>query len=99
MIVRLVKMTFQSSRVPEFLSLFETVKDKIRSFKGCNCLELYRDVNNANVVFTYSIWESGEALELYRISPLFQQTWTKTKLLFELPAEAWSLDRMVINAV
>jgi autoinducer 2-degrading protein len=98
MIVRLVKLTFQSSRVSEFLPLFESVKGKIQQFEGCSQLQLLRDVNNENIFFTYSVWESGEALELYRISPLFRDTWEKTKALFSAPAEAWSLDQMVINS-
>ena len=43
MFTRIVKIEFQEDKVAQFLANFETVKHKIRTFKGCMHLELWRD--------------------------------------------------------
>lgn len=87
-------MSFEPSKIKEFLSNFETNKDKIRAFEGCNFLELYRDQNNTNIFFTYSYWSSETSLENYRHSDLFKSVWAKTKPLFNAKPEAWSVDKL-----
>ena len=94
MLVRIVKMSFEGDKVDEFLTNFEANKIKIRGFTGCNFLELYRDQNNTNVFFTYSYWDSEEALNNYRNSDLFNAVWTKTKPLFNAKPEAWSVNKI-----
>jgi quinol monooxygenase YgiN len=91
MIKRIVKMTFRPNQVDTFLNeVFAQSKSAIRAFPGCHSMELLRDINRTNVLFTLSIWESPEHLEQYRQSPLFQATWAKTKILFDDKPEAWS---------
>ena len=46
MFVRIVKMSFQEDKVEEFLQNFNENKVAIRSYSGCQLLELYRDKNN-----------------------------------------------------
>ncbi len=87
-------MSFEPSKIDEFLSNFEANKFKIRSFEGCNFLELYRDQNNTNIFFTYSYWDSETHLENYRHSELFKAVWAKTKPLFNAKPEAWSVDKI-----
>jgi heme-degrading monooxygenase HmoA len=53
---------------------------------------LLRFTDDPRVLFTLSIWENPEALEAYRRSELFQNTWAKTKALFAEKAEAWSVE-------
>ncbi len=91
MLVRIVRMTFKPEEVNTFLELFETVKLKIRSFEGCEHLELLRDYDNASIYHTYSVWNDGDHLEKYRKSELFQDTWAKTKVLFADKPKAFSL--------
>tara|TARA_R110002096_G_scaffold351893_2_gene544919 strand:+ start:374 stop:670 length:297 start_codon:yes stop_codon:yes gene_type:complete len=93
-LVRIVKMSFEPSKIEEFLANFETVKEKIRNFKGCNFLELYRDQNNTNIFFTYSYWNTEANLNTYRHSELFKNVWSKTKPLFNEKPEAWSVDKL-----
>jgi len=93
MIVRIVKMTFQPDKVADFLLLFEEVNNKIRLFPGCRHLELWQENEKGNVLFTYSIWDNEHALNHYRFSDLFKTTWSRTKILFEKKAEAWSLNK------
>jgi len=94
MFVRIVKMSFSEEHINGFLNNFEENKNKIKAFKGCNLLELYRDKSNSNIFFTYSYWESENDLEHYRQSDLFKSVWSKTKALFNSKPEAWSVDKL-----
>ena len=91
MLKRMVKMTFQKDRIADFLAIFEGSKHLIRNFPGCQHLELLRLEDQPEVMFTFSIWDGPEALEAYRQSELFQNTWSKTKVLFAGKPEAWSM--------
>lgn len=95
MIIRIVKMTFDPTRVSEFEAVFNAKKERIRAFPGCTHLELLRDADRANVYFTYSYWNAAADLETYRHSELFKATWAKTKPLFVDKPQAWSMDRLV----
>ena len=91
MLIRIVRMQFQQDKVSQFLRLFESSKVRIRSFEGCEHLELKRDVEHTNVYYTLSHWKGPEYLEKYRNSDFFRSTWSKTKPLFEEKAKAFSL--------
>ncbi|MDW5289799.1 antibiotic biosynthesis monooxygenase family protein [Formosa sp. PL04] len=95
MFVRIVKMSFEPTKVDEFLNLFDSKKELIRNFEGCEFLELYRDKQHDNIFFTYSYWAEEQYLENYRHSDLFISVWTETKKLFNNKPEAWSVDKMV----
>ena len=90
MIHRLVKMTFQPDKVDDFLKMFESKKEKIRSFKGCHYLALWQDKNNANLFFTVSIWENESCLDKYRLSDFFKSIWKITKTYFDDKPVAWT---------
>lgn len=93
MIKRIVKMSFHPELVNSFLEdVFESSKANIRAFPGCHHMELLRDRQQPNVLFTLSIWENDAALDSYRQSDLFQDTWAKTKILFNDRPQAWSVD-------
>lgn len=94
MLVRIVKMSFQPSKIEEFLANFDAKKQHIRNFEGCEFLELYRDKVNTNIFFTYSFWNSDADLENYRHSDLFKTVWAETKILFNGKPEAWSVDKV-----
>ncbi|MDV7187270.1 antibiotic biosynthesis monooxygenase [Lutibacter sp. TH_r2] len=96
MLVRIVKMTFDASKIEEFLENFNKNKQKIRNSNGCRLLELYRDKNNSAIFFSYSYWECEEDLNTYRNSDLFKNVWAKTKVLFAEKPEAWSVDKLEI---
>lgn len=95
MIVRLVKMVFAPEHIETFQELFRENKQYIRDFDGCSLLELYQDNAQPGIFFTYSYWESEEALENYRHSDLFKKVWGKTKPLFAEKPQAWSVDKVV----
>lgn len=94
MFVRIVKMSFDPLKIEEFLANFETKKQHIRNFEGCEFLELYRDKENTNIFFTYSFWKREADLENYRTSELFKGVWAETKILFNDKPEAWSVDKI-----
>lgn len=94
MLIRIVRMTFQEDKVQTFVDNFENIKHKIRSFDGCEHLELWRDVNDSSVFVTYSHWQSEEHLDNYRHSELFKGVWTYTKPLFAAKTTAFSVQRV-----
>ncbi len=91
MIKRIVKLGFKVENISLFKEVFEESKEKISNFEGCYHVELLQCKNPENIFFTFSIWESEDALNKYRHSPFFQKTWEKTKVLFNTKPEAWSV--------
>lgn len=83
-------MTFEPESVEAFLQVFDTSKEKIRNFPGCQHLELHKDYNADNIFSTYSIWENEEALNAYRHSDLFKSVWAQTKPKFSEKPVAFS---------
>ena len=94
MFIRIVKMSFDDSKIESFLENFNKNKEKIRNFDGCSFLELYQDKNNSTTFFTYSYWKSEAHLQAYRNSELFKSVWTKTKKMFNNKPEAWSVNKV-----
>ena len=94
MIIRIVKLSIDPLKLDEFLSKFEFVKRDIRTFQGCRHLELLVDSSGSGIVFTYSYWDSLQAIEGYRNSPLFKSVWINVKPMFIAKAEAWSLEKL-----
>lgn len=95
MLVRIVKMEFKAEEVEAFKSLFEANQHKIRNVEGCQFLELYQDVSNKNIFFTYSYWSEEKYLNQYRNSSLFKEVWSSTKVKFNAKPEAWSVEKLV----
>jgi quinol monooxygenase YgiN len=95
MFIRIVKLTLLEDKVSDFLDHFDSIKDKVRHYPGCQFLEVYRDRENTNVFFTYSYWEDESNLEDYKKSEVFGEIWPYTKTLFKERAEAWSVDKVV----
>ena len=86
-------MTFRNEAVQTFITeVFEQSKTRIRAFEGCRHMELVRHKTSPNLLFTLSIWDDEAALENYRASALFADTWEKTKALFAEKAEAWTVE-------
>jgi heme-degrading monooxygenase HmoA len=96
MIIRIVKMTFQTEKVSEFQQLFIESKELIRNMPGCSHLELLNDINTPEIFFTYSYWNSENDLNNYRNSEVFANVWSRTKVLFSAKPEAWSVEQKVV---
>ncbi len=90
MITRIVKMNFRPDCIEDFKILFDLVKVQISTFPGCRSLTMLQDKHLPQTFFTYSIWDDEKALDNYRNSDLFAETWQKTKILFESKALAWT---------
>jgi len=97
MIKRVVMMQFHQENLEAFFHIFENTKHKIRGFKGCSHLELWQDTHSPGRIFTYSYWESEDALNAYRFSDLFSTTWKKTKVLFSERPQAWSIKVLSVS--
>lgn len=87
---RIVRLSFEPEKVEDFLLIFRESAPLIRRFPGCRGLQLWRDAEAPNVLYTYSLWQDAEALEAYRRSDLFVKTWAATKKLFNDKPRAWS---------
>lgn len=83
MLIRIVRMTFRPDAVDAFLRIFEQTAPAIRNFPGCRHLELWQDRDAGNVLTSFSHWISEDALERYRNSALFQETWAGVTPLFD----------------
>ncbi len=90
MIKRIVKIELKSDKIADFQAIFKESKHNILEREGCFSVELLRCGDPDNIFFTFSVWESEEALNAYRKSELFGKVWPKTKACFDKPAEAWS---------
>lgn len=84
-------MEFKPEHVETFKKLFDSQKENIRGFKGCDHLELWQDVKNKSTFMTYSYWMTEEDLDNYRHSALFKHVWANTKVLFAEKPKAWSV--------
>ena len=91
MIIRIVKMEFEEELVSEFLTIFASSRGKIRSFPGCEHLQLLQGEADPCVFFTYSHWRGESDLDRYRNSDLFRGVWRNTRKLFRAAPKAWSL--------
>jgi Uncharacterized conserved protein len=94
MLTRIVKLTFKPENIPSFEQIFAETKNGILAFEGCNMVELYQDMNNPNIFFTYSFWDTPADLEKYRNSDFFKEVWARTKQLFSDKPEAWSVNKV-----
>ncbi|MCC6752528.1 MAG: antibiotic biosynthesis monooxygenase [Saprospiraceae bacterium] len=94
MITRIVNMQFRSDELARFLELFADVRQRIERFPGCLALSLHQNAARKEHLFTISQWESHEALEAYRSSELFKNTWGQTRQLFSESPAAWSLEEL-----
>lgn len=94
MIQRIVQMTFDPTKISEFLILFEQVQPLIQSMEGCHSVVLCEDTKQSNRLFTVSYWDNEDCLDAYRNSPLFEKTWAQTKAMFADKPKAWSLSQI-----
>lgn len=92
--VRIVKLTFNPTKIDMFLEIFNKTKVQIRNFEGCRLLELYNDKKNPTIFFSYSYWDDEKHLEAYRNSEFFKSIWVTIKPLFSEKPEAWSVDKL-----
>jgi quinol monooxygenase YgiN len=90
-ILRIVRLSFKSENIPDFMDIFHKSQPLIEAFEGCFSVKLKKDASMPNVFYTVSEWQNEEALENYRHSELFISTWAKTKVLFNDRPQAFSL--------
>ncbi|MFM2225867.1 MAG: hypothetical protein RJA07_2069 [Bacteroidota bacterium] len=95
MIIRIVKLSFKPEAISTFIEIFNQSQPLIKSFNGCIHVELLNDINNKNIFFTYSHWQTENDLNNYRQSDLFSEVWAKTKIHFNDKPEAWSVAQFV----
>lgn len=99
MINRIVKLEFTPENIAPFKHLFKENQAYISSFPGCLGVKLLQHKQEKHIFFTYSYWESEEALANYRQSELFQSVWAKTKILFGGKPYAWSTEEVDLSEI
>lgn len=87
-----MKLQFRETEIASFIRIFNENKLNVSNFNGCLGMRLLNDLQNPCIFYTYSQWESEDALNNYRKSTIFNTVWISIKPLFELPAEACSTD-------
>ncbi len=93
MIKRIVKLHFKQNQAQVFLNdILPLQKRFTRNFPGCHHLELWVSKDDPDLIFSYSYWETVDALNQYRMSKKFEEFWKKTKALFSSRAEAYSIE-------
>ncbi|HNT80764.1 MAG TPA: antibiotic biosynthesis monooxygenase [Bacteroidia bacterium] len=92
--IRIVKLEIKLDRLQAFQQHLAEVKDRIASFPGCTHLEIYQHLQDKNILFTYSHWNSENDLNAYLQSELFISIWSNVKPMFLKPAQAWSVDEL-----
>ena len=91
MIIRIVRLTLVKEKVIDFKTIFNDTSAHILTSPGCLVLKLYHDIKEANVIITYSEWNSESDLNNYRNSDLFRNTWAKIKPMFIAAPVAYSM--------
>ncbi len=94
---RIVKMTFAAEHCHAFETYFNEIKNKVGHQPGCLGVKLLKETNNSGVYFTYSLWESEDALNAYRNTDLFGAVWPKVKAWFAAKPEAWSTEIFLVS--
>ncbi len=94
MITRIVRLSIREDQEEVFLHYFREREAAIGQFPGCRKVRIFRDHSGSSVFFTISEWENEGALEQYRNSDLFKETWTFVKSLFKEAPVAYSLQRL-----
>ncbi|HRI00609.1 MAG TPA: antibiotic biosynthesis monooxygenase [Saprospiraceae bacterium] len=91
---RIVIMKFKEECVEEFKTIFRKSRVHILKFDGCHHVELLIDLHDPTVMSTWSIWTDEEALNHYRNSEFFAETWAATKVLFRDKPMAFSFNEL-----
>jgi len=92
MIKRIVRLTLKdTASKTAFEDIYDTRNPHKNGVKGCLDVKVMKDVNEENIYYTVSTWESNDDLEAYRHSPYFKETWPMVKANLAKRAEAYSM--------
>ena len=94
MITRIVKLHLDASKINDFIKIYEESYSFIRNSSGNISVKLVSDINQKNILFTISEWESENALNDYRNTVFFANVWAKVKTLLISKTDAWSLQSL-----
>lgn len=93
MITRIVQLKFNHDfSWNAFRKLYEERNPATRGVPGCVEVKIMKDVNAPNIYYTVSKWSSNEALENYRSSEYFAETWPMVKSTLAEKANAFTIE-------
>ena len=92
MIKRIVRLTVKDAAAKEaFQEIYRSRNPYKNGVPGCREVKVMQDVNDDDVYYTVSIWDSNDDLEAYRNSDYFAKTWPMVKAQLSKRAEAFSM--------
>lgn len=92
MIKRIVRLTLKdNTSKAAFEEIYNRRNPHKNGVQGCHDVKVMKDVNEENIYYTVSTWESNDDLEAYRHSDYFKETWPMVKAHLATRAKAFSL--------
>lgn len=92
MIQRIVKLTLsKQTDLEAFRVIYDARNPMKNKVKGCRSVKIMKEINDENVYYTVSMWDSDADLEAYRSSAYFKETWPMVKAHLAVRAEAFTL--------
>lgn len=85
MIKRIVRLHFKGASIQIIKNFLKIKVEGIRSVDGCSHLEIWQDINDPSIMFSYSYWDSEDHLNTYRKSEFFGTVWPFLKSHFQAP--------------
>ena len=93
--MRIVRLALKPEYCTAFRDFFDSRKEAIRAQPGCCSLALYEDIKYPGVFITVSHWQHEDALNAYRQSDLFANTWPAVKQWFSEPPQVISASPLI----
>lgn len=96
MITRIVRLTLKDeSSQNDFRALYASRNPMNRGVSGCLEVKIMKDINENNVYYTVSKWTTNEALENYRSSAYFKETWPMVKSTLASKTKVFTMEEVV----
>ena len=94
---RIVKLILLEGEEENFLNIYRTRNPSLKNVKGCQSTCVLKSITSDQEFFTLSVWDSVQALEDYRNSEYFKETWSLVKQLLGGKTQVWNLDEINIS--
>ena len=96
MITRIVRLTLKDElSLDEFKKLYTKRNPKSRGVSGCLEVRIMKDIKENNIYYTVSKWSNNQALEDYRSSEYFKQTWPMVKSTLAARTKVFTMEDIV----
>lgn len=87
-------MTVKEQYIDSFRKRVPVISNEVRRVSGCMHNDIFRDRNNDNIFYSYTIWSSEEDIERYLKSMYYKEIWGDIWDYFKKEPMAWKIDNM-----